>query len=61
MSKQEVLIFMMTYQRITESMFKYASKYASVLMNLNDRHLIKKIKFLKNEKIFSTFFIFINN
>ena len=47
MSKQEVLIFMMTYQRITESMFKYASKYASVLMNLNDKHLIKKIKFLK--------------
>ena len=47
MSKQEVLTFMMTYQRITENMFKYASKYASVLMTLNDKHQIKKIKYLK--------------
>ena len=45
MSKQNIN-FMMTY-KLTESMFKYASKYASV--EFKYRHLIKKLNFkMKN-------------
>ena len=41
MNKNEVLEFMQTYQRVTESMFKRAPKYASIIMNLNSNHIIK--------------------
>ena len=47
MTNKEVLDFMMTYQRITQNMFKNAPKYSSVVMNLNNGHQIKKIKFYK--------------
>ena len=45
MNKNEVLNFMMTYQRITEQMFKTATKFSSVVMTLNSRHQIINIKF----------------
>ena len=45
MNKNEVLNFMMTYQRITEQMFKTAKKFSSIVMTLNSQHQIINIKF----------------
>ena len=45
MTKKEVLNFMQTYQRITQNMFKIAPKHASIIIDLNDRHQIKRVKF----------------
>ncbi len=45
MNKNQVLNFMMTYQRITEEMFKTATKFSSIVMALNEKHQIKNIKF----------------
>ena len=45
MNKEDIIIFMQTYQRITQNMFKQAPKYASVVMQLNNNHQIKSIKF----------------
>ena len=44
-SNLEVLNFMMTYQRITQNMFKIAPKHSSIIIDLNDRHQIKRVKF----------------
>ena len=41
MSKQDVLSFMQTYQRVTQNMFRYMPKYASIIINLNSNHQIK--------------------
>ena len=41
MNNSEVLNFMMTYQRITQNMFKHMPKYASIILNLNSNHQIK--------------------
>jgi D-glycerate 3-kinase len=41
MSKEDVLSFMQTYQRITQNMFRYMPKYASIILNLNTNHQIK--------------------
>ncbi len=41
MNKGDVLSFMQTYQRITQSMFKNTPKYASIILNLNSNHQIK--------------------
>ena len=41
MSKGDVINFMQTYQRITQNMFKYMPKYASIILNLNTNHQIK--------------------
>ena len=41
MSKEDVINFMQTYQRITQNMFKNMPKYASIILNLNDNHQIK--------------------
>ena len=41
MSKRDVLDFMQTYQRITQNMFRYMPKYASIIFNLNSNHQIK--------------------
>ena len=41
MSKDDVISFMQTYQRITQNMFKYMPKYASIIINLNSNHQIK--------------------
>ena len=45
MSKGDVINFMQTYQRITQSMFKDAPKYASIVMKLNSNHQINSIKY----------------
>ena len=45
MNRNQVLNFMMTYQRITEQMFKTATKFSSVVMTLNSQHQIINIKF----------------
>ena len=47
MSDQEVINFMQTYQRVTQSMFKYAPKYASIILNLNSNHQIKSVIYNK--------------
>ena len=41
MSKDDVIKFMQTYQRITQNMFKNMPKYASIILNLNSNHQIK--------------------
>ena len=41
MSKRDVINFMQTYQRITQNMFRYMPKYASIIINLNNNHQIK--------------------
>jgi len=47
MSSGDVINFMQTYQRITQQMFKDALKSSSIIMNLNSKHQIQKIKFRK--------------
>ena len=47
MSKGNVLTFMQTYQRVTQNMFKYTPKYASVIINLNSNHQIKSAVYKK--------------
>jgi len=47
MSDQEVINFMQTYQRVTQSMFKYAPKYASIILNLKSNHQIKSVIYNK--------------
>ena len=47
MSKDNVLTFMQTYQRVTQNMFKYTPKYASVIINLNSNHKIKSAVYKK--------------
>ena len=43
MSKEDVIKFMQTYQRVTENMLKNAPKYSSIILNLNSNHQIKSI------------------
>ena len=45
MSKGDVINFMQTYQRITQNMFKHTPKYSSAVIDLNENHQIKKVKF----------------
>ena len=45
MNEKEVETFMMTYQRITQNMFKYTPKYSSAVIDLNEKHQIKKVRF----------------
>ena len=45
MNEKEVETFMMTYQRITQNMFKNTPKYSSAVIDLNENHQIKKVKF----------------
>ena len=47
MTKEDVLSFMQTYQRVTQNMFKYAPKYASIIFNLNSDHQIKSAIYKK--------------
>ena len=47
MSRGEVLNFMQTYQRITQNMFRYMPKYASITFNLNANHQIKSAVYKK--------------
>ena len=45
MNRDDIINFMQTYQRITQSMLKDAPKYASIVMKLNSNHQINSIKF----------------
>ncbi len=45
MKTRDLLIFMQTYQRITQQMFKDMPKSASAIVKLNKNHQINKIKF----------------
>ncbi len=47
MSRGDVLNFMQTYQRITQNMFRYMPKYATVILNLNTNHQIKSAVYKK--------------
>jgi D-glycerate 3-kinase len=47
MSDKEVINFMETYQRVTQNMFKYVPKYASIILNLNNNHQIKSVIYNK--------------
>jgi D-glycerate 3-kinase len=47
MTKEDVLSFMQTYQRVTQNMFKFAPKYASIIFNLNSDHQIKSAIYKK--------------
>ena len=45
MSSVDVTNFMQTYQRITQQMLKDAIKSSSIIMDLNSKHQIQKVKF----------------
>ena len=47
MSKDDVIDFMQTYQRITQNMFRYMPKYASIILNLNTNHQIQSVQYKK--------------
>ena len=47
MTKEDVINFMQTYQRITQNMFRYMPKYASIIFNLNTNHQIKSAIYKK--------------
>ena len=47
MSDKEVINFMQTYQRVTQNMFKYVPKYASIILNLKSNHQIKSVIYNK--------------
>ena len=47
LSKEDVLNFMQTYQRISQNMFKYMPKYASIIINLGSDHQIKSTVYKK--------------
>jgi len=47
MSNKEVINFMQTYQRVTQNMFKYVPKYASIILKLNSNHQIKSVVYNK--------------
>ena len=47
MSSGDIINFMQTYQRITQQMFKDAIRSSSIIIDLNSKHQIQKIKFKK--------------
>ena len=47
MSKEDVLSFMQTYQRVTQNMFRYMPKYASIILNLDNKHQMKSAIYKK--------------
>ena len=47
MGKADVINFMQTYQRITQSMFKQMPKFASIILNLDSKHQIKNLVYKK--------------
>ena len=47
MSDEEVINFMQTYQRVTQSMFKYVPKYATIILKLKSNHQIKSVIYNK--------------
>ena len=47
MSSGDVINFMQTYQRITQQMFKDALRSSSIILELDSKHQIQRIKFKK--------------
>ncbi len=47
MSKEDVLTFMQTYQRVTQNMFRFMPKYASIILNLDNKHQMKSAIYKK--------------
>ena len=47
MSKDDVINFMQTYQRITQNMFKDAPKYASIIFKLDSKHQVNSAIYKK--------------
>ena len=47
MSKEDVLSFMQTYQRVTQNMFRFMPKYASIILNLDNKHQMKSAIYKK--------------
>ena len=47
MSSGDVINFMQTYQRITQQMFKDALRSSSIILDLDSKHQIQRIKFKK--------------
>ena len=47
MSKEAIINFMQTYQRITQNMFKKTPSYASIILKLNANHQIKSAVYKK--------------
>tara|TARA_B100000029_G_scaffold392096_1_gene389077 strand:- start:1364 stop:2293 length:930 start_codon:yes stop_codon:yes gene_type:complete len=47
MTKEEVINFMQTYQRITQNMFKDTPKYASIIFKLDSKHQINSAVYKK--------------
>ena len=47
MGRKDILIFMQTYQRITQNMFRHMPKYASVIFNLDSKHQVKSAVYKK--------------
>ena len=45
MNKGDIINFMQTYQRITQNMFRFMPKYASIIFNLASNHQIKSAKY----------------
>ena len=43
MSNKDVIAFLQTYQRVTQNMFKNATKNASIILNLDSNHQIKSV------------------
>ena len=58
MNNSEVLNFMMTYQRITQNMFKIAPKHSSIIIDLNDRHQIKELNLKMYKNIYNLVLLF---
>ena len=48
---------MQTYQRITQNMFRYMPKYASIILNLNTNHQIKSAVYRKRWNSILKFFL----
>ena len=45
MSDKEVSIFIMFYERLTKHMLKSLSKKANYIINVDDKHRLKSIKY----------------
>ena len=47
MDKREIVMFMQTYQRVTQNMIKVTPNYASIILNLSNKQQIKSVNYKK--------------
>ena len=47
MNKREIMMFMQTYQRVTQNMIKVTPNYASIILNLSNKQQIKSVNYKK--------------